>query len=274
MKIQHKATNILGKTSHYLKSGVLKEKPVWFDVVGSNPPNIDLTKRAKLFDVNGQKQDPVEKLNDKLKSNGLYKTRHGKADCANINTSVNRVPKLSFLEDRLRDLFYHQHPWEFARPKTLIENKGDEYKKGDWSHMLQFHKPLDGESVVQRTVWLLEKENKKGKGGLLEAYDQARFEFYRLRMEEEMNSQVSKEESGMYGAIYPSTNIEWGLEQEQEHLDIWAKAASEMTEAKLASTATQQRAANGSQGGEEMERDTRSIWEEGLENIGEFEEEK
>lgn len=225
MKIQTRATTVLERTSHYLRVGVLKQKPAWYDVVGSHPPSTDLTKKPKVFDLEAQKQDPTESLFRKSDER-LFKTRVLATEKAHQNNSISRVPKLQFLEDELRDVFYHQHPWEFSRPKTLIENSGNDNAHCDWSHMLQLNKPLDGESVVQRTLWLL--KNKKV-SDLFEAYDKARFEFYRLRMEEEMNSLVSKEESAMYGAIYPSTNMEWGLKQEQEYVDVWAKVASDKT---------------------------------------------
>ena len=72
--------------------------------------------------------------------------------------------------------------------------------------MLQLYKPLDGESVVQRTLWLLKNNTTKGLT-MVEAYDKARFEFYKLRMSEEMESHVAKEESTMYGSVFTSTTV-------------------------------------------------------------------
>lgn len=230
MKIQRSATNVLERTSQYLKAGVLKEKPAWFNVVGANPPSTDLTKKPKKFELKDQEEDPRNSLFKKNEATGFYKTSPDKRDRSQKHNSISRVPKLKFLEDELRNVFYQQHPWELSRPKTLIETSGDEYKKCDWSRMLQLYKPLDGESVVQRTLWLLQDGKEKGTNiSLFEAYDQARFEFYRHRMQEEMSSAVSKEESTLYGAVFASTNIGWGVKREQEHVDSWAKVASEKT---------------------------------------------
>ncbi|ODV76901.1 mitochondrial ribosome small subunit component [Suhomyces tanzawaensis NRRL Y-17324] len=230
MKIQTKATSVLERTSHYLKVGVLKQKPTWYDIVGAYPPHTDLTKKPKVIEAKLQNQDPGESIYAHNAASGFYKTRPSKHDRRQQNNAISRLPKLEFLEDQLRDVFYHQHPWEFSRPKTLVETHGDEVSKCDWATMLQFNKPLDGESVVQRTIWLLaQNKHQQTELSLFEAYDKARFEFYKLRMEEEMNSTVSREESSMYGAVYPSTNIEWGLKQEQEHIDVWADIASEKT---------------------------------------------
>lgn len=235
MKIQDKAVGILERTSHYLKAGTLRDKPVWFDVVGSHPPLMDLTRRPKKFETKAQEVDPVNELFEK-NSKKFFKTRTTAHDRRQKHKSIFRVPKLEFLEDQLRDVFYHQHPWEFSRPKSLIENDGKENVSCDWSHMLQWNKPLDGESVVQRTLWLLEDAKKrKEPKSLFEAYDIARFEFYRLRMEEEMNSIVSREESSMLGAVYPTTHMESGIEHEQEYIDVWTKVASERTKVKEAS---------------------------------------
>ncbi|KAK6463829.1 37S ribosomal protein S25, mitochondrial [Scheffersomyces coipomensis] len=281
MKPQVRASTVLERTSHYLKVGVLKEKPAWFDVVGAHPPILDLSKKPKKIDLKQTDIDPSLKLdNDKGSVEGkFFKTRMNSTDRKQQHNAISRIPKLQFLEDELRDVFYHQHPWEFSRPKNLIENQGDEYKNLDWSHMLQFTKPLDGESVVQRTLWILTNQNNEininnnnnnnesPKITLFEAYDKARFEFYRLRMEEEMNSAVSREESTMYGAIYPSTNLEWGVKNEQEYIDLWAKIAEEKTRVLEASRERNNSTASGksTKGGEtglEDLIDSSSIWEQ------------
>ncbi|ABN68219.2 mitochondrial ribosome small subunit component [Scheffersomyces stipitis CBS 6054] len=263
MKIQSKATTVLERTSHYLKVGVLKQKPAWYDVVGAFPPHTDLTKKPKVLELKTQKPDPFTSLFGTSRNDGTVKTRASAFDRLQKNNSISRIPQLEFLEDELRDVFYHQHPWEFSRPKTLIENKGDEYKDCDWSHMLQFNKPLDGESVVQRTLWLLADSKKNGpKLSLFEAYDKARFEFYRLRMREEMNSSVSREESVMYGAVFPTTHLEWGVQKEQEYIDVWAKVASDKT--KVAS-ANRGRGTSAGSGADEEKGAETSIWESSFE---------
>ncbi|OBA19935.1 mitochondrial ribosomal protein [Metschnikowia bicuspidata var. bicuspidata NRRL YB-4993] len=233
MKIQTKASQVLERTSHYIKAGIIRDKPAWYDAVAAVPPTFNMEKLPKNLGPN-QLQDPMEQL---WKEQGGYiKTRASAPERAQKNNFVSRVPKLQFLEDQLRDVFYHQHPWEFSRPKTLIENDGDDQAKCDWSRMLQLNKPLDGESVVQRTLWLLQdsKQQQKEKT-LFEAYDQARFEFYQLRMAEEMNSVVSKEESLMFGAHFASSNLQWGVQKEQETIDRWAKIGEKRTKIREAS---------------------------------------
>lgn len=251
MKIQTKATGVLERTSHYLKSGLLREKPVWYNVVGANPPNTDLTKRARRETT--EEADPGSGL---FQKNGkLFKTRVSGKERVQSNNAVHRVPKIALVEDELRDVFYNQHPWELLRPKTLVENSGDDYRHCDWLHILQLHRPLDGELVVQRTMWLLEN---KQKDTVFDAYDQARFEFYRLRMAEEMEATVAREEASMYGAIYPLTNVDWGIKKEQEHIDMWTRVAGEKTKVKAASKDGR---LNGSMGTDNVVEAKESIWE-------------
>lgn len=220
MKIQQEATRVLQRTSMYLQRGALTQKPMWFDVVGAHPAGMDLTKKPATLLAKQRHADPAEALYKQNKD--FFKTSNTADERRQKNNHLNRVAKVQLVEDELRNAFYHQHPWEFARPKNLVETHGDEISKCDWLRMLQLYKPLDGESVVQRTMWL----SKQGKP-LLEAYDQARFEFYQLRMAEEMEAYVGTEEAGMYGAVFPGSATAAGLAREQASLDRWAERAGE-----------------------------------------------
>lgn len=255
MKVQTKASQVLERTSHYIRAGIIRDKPAWYDAVAAVPPTFNLEKLPKNLGPN-QLEDPQEQL--WKVHGGHFKTRASYSDRAQKNNLASRVPKLQFLEDQLRDVFYHQHPWEFSRPKTLIESDGDEVSKCDWSRMLQLSKPLDGESVVQRTLWLLKDGNQQAKSKtLFEAYDQARFEFYQLRMAEEMNLVVSKEESQMFGAQFASTNLQWGIKKEQDVIDRWAKIGERRTKIKEAS----RNKASASAGITSNAEETTNMWE-------------
>ncbi|KAF3987778.1 hypothetical protein FT663_03677 [Candidozyma haemuli var. vulneris] len=254
MKIQHNATRVLERTSHFLQKGVLLDRPAWVNSVGVHPTGYDMTKRPKKLEAGRQPVDPQDLL--AKKKGNYYNTRTSRTDRRNTHGKVNAIPKIKLLEDQLRDVFYHQHPWELARPKNLVETQGDDNAHCDWSRMLQLSKPLDGESVVQRTLYLL-KDKPKAKGTLFEAYDQARFEFYQLRMAEEMEATVSREESTMYGSIYPSTNTDWGIQKEQEAIDDWAPKATEETRALRATMGTSKTLARN----DAEEDDGPSIWE-------------
>lgn len=236
MKIQTDAANVLQRASAQLKSGLLKEKPLWYDIIAKYPPTStnDLIKKSHVYEG---KSDPRNNSiiykypNSNNKNNNvLFKTRPLNKELKSKNHNIHKLPKLKFIEDSLRKIFYQQHPWELSRPKNLIDNgNGNNNEKCDWSHMLQLYKPLDGESVVQRTLWLLKNNTTKGLT-MVEAYDKARFEFYKLRMSEEMESHVAKEESTMYGSVFTSTTVNWNLSKEQEYINDWTIIAKERTQ--------------------------------------------
>ena len=62
------------------------------------------------------------------------------------------------------------------------------------------------------------------------AYDQARFEFYRIRMEQEIKEQVAMEEAEMFGSIMGPSAIDFGIEKEQEVIGQWKKKVIKETE--------------------------------------------
>lgn len=264
MKIQHTALRVLERTSHFLKKGVITERPAWYNPVAVHPTGYDLTKRPKRLETGRKLADPMDAL---WRQQGDYvKLRMSKGDRKNKNNKIHAVPKIKLLEDKLRDVFYHQHPWEFARPKNLVENSGNDNTKCDWSHMRQLYKPLDGESVVQRTLYLLqENKEKQGQEALFAAYDQARFEFYQLRMADEMSATVLKEELAMCGAVYTSTNMDFGIKKEQETIDQWTHEAADLTKAMDAKKGSAR--AGPSDGGS----GSTIVWEEAFEEVVEEE---
>jgi small subunit ribosomal protein S23 len=54
--------------------------------------------------------------------------------------------RLVYEEDGLRRQFYHDHPWELARPRIILEMDGRDAERCDWSKGLrQPGIPLTGE---------------------------------------------------------------------------------------------------------------------------------
>ncbi|KAK9456433.1 mitochondrial ribosomal protein S25-domain-containing protein [Dipodascopsis uninucleata] len=193
MKSQKDVLQIIKKTSHLLEIGSLKSEPVWFKAVLATPP---------ISEETG-------------KSNALaFKSPIG-------SKLSKRVPSIKYPEDSIREMFYRHHPWELARPKILVEDDGLNFTRHDWSKMGQNYKKLDGESVVQRTLWLMKHENLSK----FQAYDQARREFYRLRQREEVEQLTTEEESRMFGAVFFPSHVEYGVELEQDELEKWRNEA-------------------------------------------------
>lgn len=223
MKIQTGAVDVVKRTSAYLKCGLLKEQPAWYDVVASAPPLTKFTREPVKRPPDGTNDKPQRHGNTEQSSSGLFVTRLRSRDKKIEN--LYRIPRLAYLEDKLRSLFYAQHPWEMSRPRILIENALD--GSSNWSSMRQLGKPLDGESVVQRTLYLLHNGEYKE---LPQAYERARREFYALRMQEEQEQQVAAEEAAMYGTCFHDSAIMHGLRREQRVIDQWKEQVIRETE--------------------------------------------
>lgn len=236
MKPQTKAVNVLEKTTEYLRAGVLKKQPAWYHVVGSHPPSKGFIRQPKLS--NPSKEQSIEPAQRERKTVARKKIIYDTRTKA-IKRDVYNIPRLSYMEDQLRSLFYEQHPWELSRPKILLENTGDDAKHQDWSQIQQINKQLDGESVVQRTIYLL---NNSEDLSLQDAYEKAKLEFYRLRIEQEIEEQVSKEENEMFGAGYKESPMEFGAAVEQKFIDKWKIDATEATKVIEASRVSPQSA--------------------------------
>ena len=227
MKIQTNAVNILERTSSYLQAGLLKNVPAWYDVVASIPPTTKFAREPKLEKnpSTGMDKTILGPFSENVNKKGLYKTRYNTSDRKVSTNRLYRAPKLVYVEDKLRQLFYEQHPWELSRPKMVIEN---ELETGyDWSHIQQLGRPLDGESVVQRSLFLVRNNECSN---LVDAYNQARFEFYRVRMQQDMEEQVAEEEAEMFGSVFGVSALEYGVEREQKVIDQWKKRAIKETE--------------------------------------------
>lgn len=239
MKLQTSATQVSQRTQHLLQAargqyGVNIPEPVWFRVVAQHPPTHQLTQKVVNLKQWQNKPQGLEK-NPKT---GLYVTRH-KQKFATSAQHLYRARPIRFFEDKVRKLFYTQHPWELARPKLLVENDGNDAKWQDWSSIDQPHKKLDGESVIQRTLYLLEHESENyPQSNWIKAYDQARNEFYRLRIREETQVRIGSEEARMFGSAFGQSYIDFGIEQEQEAIDAWTVEATEASKVKRANVST------------------------------------
>ncbi|KAL9073223.1 MAG: hypothetical protein Q9161_003055 [Pseudevernia consocians] len=130
---------------------------------------------------------------------------------------------IHYEEDALRKEFFKDHPWELARPRLVIEDDGKDSQKTDWSRIEQPEKALSGESVVQRQLWL--QHNVPGITSA-QAYDQARKEFYDLRLQEDVERRVAKEEAMSTGAYFGKSALDIGMELEDKEYERWKEWAA------------------------------------------------
>ena len=78
-------------------------------------------------------------------------------------------------------------------------------------------------SVVQRQLWL--RHHVKGITPA-QAYDQARKEFYDLRLQEDVERRIAKEEAISTGAYFGKSALEIGMELEDKEYENWKEWAS------------------------------------------------
>ncbi|KAH8730292.1 mitochondrial ribosomal protein S25-domain-containing protein [Phaeosphaeriaceae sp. PMI808] len=169
--------------------------PQWYDVVGNIPPGETLARPVLR----------APKVRHARKASKLFKP----------------LP-ITYPEDRLRSEFFGDHPWELARPRLVVEDSGNDAKGHDWSKIVQPGKQLDGESVVQRQLWLM-----KNKGySKPSAYDTARREFYSHRHLDEVRSRIAREEAQHVGAYFGQGPLEIGMGLEDKSWENWKKWAS------------------------------------------------
>lgn len=83
---------------------------------------------------------------------------------------------------------------------------------------------FSGISVVQRQLWLLNNVPDMNKST---AYDIARREFYKLRLQEDIQRRVAAEEAAAYGAEFGPSYMEIGMKMESEQYDKWVAWARE-----------------------------------------------
>jgi len=194
-----KPSRVYETATQILESQSGSQLPPWYTTIGSIPPGEILTRTQPV-----QHRDNVPKLRSK-KLSKMFKPQ-----------------PITFEEDHLRKEFYSDHPWELARPRVILEQDGKDGQRCDWSRLRQPDRPLNGESVIQRQVWLL--HNDKGMTSA-KAYDIARQEFYALRHEEEVERRVAKEEALSTGAYFGKTRLEIGMELEDKHYEEWKEWA-------------------------------------------------
>ncbi|KAL5342572.1 mitochondrial ribosomal protein S25 [Aspergillus crustosus] len=199
--------------------------PRWVDVVRDIPPAQVLVRerpqqhqlvRQRLKSIPGsQELQPVFEAQENRK-------KSKKASRMFLPTEIK------YEEDQLRTEFFQDHPWELARPRILLETSGKDFKRYNWKTLRQPGRRLDGESVVQRQLWLLNNVPDMTKSA---AYDIARREFYRLRLQEDIERRVAAEEAEATGAIFGPSRRDIGMQLENQQWEIWKSWA--MTEAQI-----------------------------------------
>ncbi|CAG8595416.1 5545_t:CDS:2 [Paraglomus brasilianum] len=107
-----------------------------------------------------------------------------------------RPQPIVYPEDRLRRIFYRDHPYELLRPQVLIEK--DAPRRTIWdslTHKGEAPSDITGESVIQYQLHLMSNGSSER-----DAYVVACREFYAVRAREEVEQRVAEEQARAFGA--------------------------------------------------------------------------
>jgi hypothetical protein len=99
------ATTVISRTRDMLEGGFLKTPPAWWSTVNAYPP---ISANARTFVQRDAADLPA-----------FEPTRPNRRDFRGRRQHLQ--PIVYELTDQLRDRFYRDHPWEGARPQTLVE---------------------------------------------------------------------------------------------------------------------------------------------------------
>ncbi|CAI7645550.1 37S ribosomal protein S25 [Penicillium manginii] len=214
-KINLTALRVRQTALNQFAAGKIKKLPQWVEVVGDIPPA-----EALIRNRTPQHQLVRQRLQtspDSSKPQVVFEVQEKRRKSKKPSRLFKPV-ELRYEEDQLRTDFFRDHPWELARPRVVLESSGKDFEFHDWSRIQQPGRKLDGESVVQRQLWLLNNVPDMTKSN---AYDIARREFYKLRLKEDIQRRVAAEEAQATGATFGPSYLEIGMELESEQHEKW-----------------------------------------------------
>ncbi|KAL1968840.1 hypothetical protein VTN77DRAFT_1201 [Rasamsonia byssochlamydoides] len=214
-------------------NGKISKLPPWVDVVADIPPAQVLVRNLPI--QHELVRQRVKTLPDFSEPQIVFEKDEKPKPKSKKPSRLFLPVEIKYEEDQLRKEFFRDHPWELARPRVVLETTGKDHEKYDWGRMQQPGKRLDGESVVQRQLWLLNNVPDMTKSA---AYDIARREFYQLRLREDIERRVAAEEAEATGANFGPTMLEVGMQLENKEFERWkqwAKQEAQVQEQKAAS---------------------------------------
>ena len=100
----------------------IKSTPPWHEVIGTIPPAQALVRSQPLQHHEQKRKGKVRKA-----------------------SKLFQPQSIRYEEDNLRREFFGDHPWELARPRTVLEIDGKDAQKYDWSKASEPGRPVTGE---------------------------------------------------------------------------------------------------------------------------------
>ncbi|PGH27496.1 hypothetical protein AJ80_00737 [Polytolypa hystricis UAMH7299] len=217
-------------------NGKIRQTPCWVDIMADIPP-------ATIFVRDQTKDHPmirqrVKTIPEETQPQVVIESEPTRRPTKSKKMSRMFQPvPIRYEEDQLRKEFFRDHPWELARPRVVLENDGKDYRRYDWSTLQQPGKNLDGESVVQRQLHLLNTTPDISKAA---AYDIARREFYQHRLQQDVERKIAQEEAKATGAYFGLDANTVGMELENQVYDrfkVWAEKEAQFEQQRAAAFA-------------------------------------
>lgn len=120
-KYNFRPARVLQTANQLLETNHISHAPPWYKVLTDVPPGEILVRP-------------------------IHRTRNQGRNRKNKKPSRMFQPvEIKYPEDRLRSEFFGDHPWELARPKTVLEDSGNDARHWSWEKLEQIGKPVDGE---------------------------------------------------------------------------------------------------------------------------------
>ncbi|CDU24418.1 related to RSM25-mitochondrial ribosomal protein, small subunit [Sporisorium scitamineum] len=222
--------------SRLLESGFLKQPPAWFEAVNNHPP-VTVPARHPLqrpdedlpARLRASRQTAPAKVgsSSKTAASGTY----GRDTTNSKKKSRTLTPKLApkpivYDEDKIRQQFFRDHPWEAYRPQTLVEMSeqvGSETRvHGDPKRLRSYGRNPSVEDFVACTL----AAHRQGGLSLSQAYHNTLSSYHGLKAEHEHATRYAILEAKYYGADLGKTETQRGFEKEDKALESWAAWAA------------------------------------------------
>lgn len=225
--------------SRLLGVGFLKRPPAWFEAVNRHPPvsvparhpvqrpdeDLPVHMRSKSHQRQGSVAKAGSSSSAKQQSACGRDTNNSKKKSRALTPKLNPKP-IVYDEDKIRQQFFRDHPWEAYRPKTLVEmaeESGREVRvNGDDKRLRSYGRNPSVEDFVSCTL----NAHRKGGLSLSQAYHNTLSSYHGLKAEHEHATRYAILEAKHYGADLGKTETQRGFEKEDKALESWAAWAA------------------------------------------------
>ncbi|KAI9189872.1 mitochondrial ribosomal small subunit component [Blastocladiella emersonii ATCC 22665] len=190
-----KAIPVFQNVSRQFQRGLIEKLPAWHNAMRMVPPTAPLPRAVCRTSTQGTQPfeaslNSAQRTHYEQQIRTLFSKRPvSKSNAAKHTRSAAKLrpQAIVYPEDRLRQRFFRDHPFELVRAQTLVE--GDAVS-ADYATPLTQRASVSGEDVIQHQLYLVATQ------GLTidQAYDQVTRELYTVRMREEAEANKLREE--------------------------------------------------------------------------------